>query len=76
MADISHGTGLKPRWLHRLKAGDFEDPGVNKIEILHRYLSECCDRDRPTADAPMGAGMTSVATPTTAEPAAVDGKAA
>lgn len=37
--EISRDTGLKQRWLHRLFKGDYQDPGVRKIEKLHRYLS-------------------------------------
>ncbi len=36
--DLARATGLKQRWLHRLLAGDFNDPGVRKIERLHRHL--------------------------------------
>lgn len=38
VADISRGTGLKVRWLNRLLAGDFKDPGVRKIERLCTFL--------------------------------------
>lgn len=37
--DLARATGLKQRWLHRLLAGDFQDPGVRKIERLHKYLA-------------------------------------
>lgn len=36
--EISRATGLKVRWLQRLRAGDFDDPGVRKIERLHAFL--------------------------------------
>jgi len=36
---VSAETGLGRRWLYRLLDGDFQDPGVNKIEKLHRYLT-------------------------------------
>lgn len=36
--DLARATGLKQRWLHRLLAGDFQDPGVRKIERLHKHL--------------------------------------
>lgn len=32
--------GVTTRWLHRLLAGDYQDPGVNKIERLHELLSQ------------------------------------
>ena len=35
---ICRDVEVKPRWLHRLLAGDYADPGVNKIERLNRYL--------------------------------------
>lgn len=35
---IAADTGLGERWIGRLKDGDFQDPGVNKIERLHNYL--------------------------------------
>jgi len=35
---IEAGTGLKTRWLNRLIAGDYADPGVNKIEKLNAWL--------------------------------------
>ena len=38
VSDLARATGLKQRWLHRLLAGDFNDPGVRKIERLHRHL--------------------------------------
>lgn len=38
MPEIARLTGLNKRWLHRLCAGDYEDPGVNKIEKLNRFL--------------------------------------
>lgn len=45
--DLARATGLKQRWLHRLLAGDFQDPGVRKIERLHKYLVGS-DRDTGT----------------------------
>ena len=36
--ELARATGLKQRWLHRLLAGDFNDPGVRKIEKLHRHV--------------------------------------
>lgn len=35
---IAAATGVKPRWLYRLVAGDYNDPGVKKIEALYHYL--------------------------------------
>ncbi len=35
---VTAGTGLKTRWLNKLLAGDFTDPGVNKIEKLNAFL--------------------------------------
>lgn len=40
VAGLARATGLKERWLHRLLRGDFQDPGVRKIERLHTYLTE------------------------------------
>jgi transcriptional regulator with XRE-family HTH domain len=37
-AELARETGLKERWLYRLLRGDFQDPGVRKIEHLHKYL--------------------------------------
>lgn len=35
---ICKDTGLKVRWLHKLLCNDFSDPGVNKIELLNKYI--------------------------------------
>lgn len=32
-------TGLGREWLSKLSQGAIDDPGVNKIEKLHAYLS-------------------------------------
>lgn len=32
-------TGLGREWLSKLSQGAIDDPGVNKIERLHAYLS-------------------------------------
>jgi len=32
-------TGLKREWIAKLAQGKFDDPGVNKIEKLHGYLT-------------------------------------
>ena len=45
IAQVCRDTGTGPRWIYRLMAGDFADPGVNKIERLNRYLkTESADR--------------------------------
>ena len=36
---ICQDTGISRRWINYLKAGEYSDPGVNKIEILYNYLS-------------------------------------
>jgi len=38
VAGICRATGLKQRWMGRLIQGDYEDPGVNKIEKLNIHL--------------------------------------
>lgn len=40
MSEISKNTDVGLRWLYDLKAGRFSDPGVNKIQRIHDYLSE------------------------------------
>lgn len=40
MPAIAADTGLGVRWLHKLRAGGFQDPGVTKIIRLHGYLSK------------------------------------
>ena len=42
--DICKAAQVKPRWLAKFKAGDFTDPGVNKIERLNRVLKQQQDR--------------------------------
>lgn len=37
-SQISRDTKLNLRWLTYLMRGRYEDPGVNKIERLHKYL--------------------------------------
>lgn len=39
VSELSRRAGVKSRWLRRLMDGDFEDPGVNKIERLHYCLT-------------------------------------
>lgn len=38
--EVADATGLGYDWLAKLAQGAIADPGVNKIERLHRYLSE------------------------------------
>lgn len=40
MQKISDSTGLGIRWLHKLRAGQFQDPGFTKIVLLHKYLKK------------------------------------
>jgi hypothetical protein len=35
---ICRETGLDYNWLKRVINGKIKDPGVNKIEVLYRYL--------------------------------------
>lgn len=44
LATICQEADVQIRWLHRLIDGDFSDPGVNKIERLHDYLTTTIDR--------------------------------
>lgn len=37
---ICQGARVKERWYFRFVAGDFEDPGVNKVERVHRFLKK------------------------------------
>ena len=37
---IAAETGLQVPWLNKLRAGDFKDPGVNKIELLNRWCRQ------------------------------------
>lgn len=39
MPAIATNTGLGVRWLHKLRSGEFQDPGFTKIVRLHGYLS-------------------------------------
>ncbi len=36
---IYRDTGLTPNWLSMLAQGKIEDPGVNKVQKLHEYLT-------------------------------------
>lgn len=46
MPAIAENTGLGIRWLHKLRAGQFQDPGFTKITRLHSYLSEHQEKRR------------------------------
>lgn len=37
--EIHSQTNLHYAWLVRIKRGDFNDPGVNKIQELYEYLT-------------------------------------
>lgn len=39
VAQIARDIGCSERWLHKLKKGQFVDPGVNRIEGLYHYLT-------------------------------------
>lgn len=38
--EVSEATGLNYDWIAKLVQGHIEDPGVNKVERLHRFLTE------------------------------------
>lgn len=38
VADICASAQVKPRWYFRFVAGDFKDPGANKISRLYEFL--------------------------------------
>lgn len=38
--EVAEATGLGYEWLAKLSQGAIQDPGVNKIERLHKFLSE------------------------------------
>lgn len=40
MSIIAAQTNVGLRWLYDLKAGRFNDPGVNKIQRIHDYLQK------------------------------------
>ena len=42
---ISADTGLGYNWLKRLARGDFNDPGVRKIQCLHDYLARSAENN-------------------------------
>lgn len=39
LSKVASGSRVGYRWICRLIAGDFSDPGVNKIQRIHDYLS-------------------------------------
>lgn len=39
VARLIADTGLGERWMYKLIAGQFSDPGVKKIQRLHDYLA-------------------------------------
>ena len=43
---IAHGAGVGFEWLRKLDKGEFEDPGVRKIEALHTFLTTADRRAR------------------------------
>lgn len=38
---VCKAIGVSIRWLDRMLAGDYADPGVGKIERLHEILEAC-----------------------------------
>jgi transcriptional regulator with XRE-family HTH domain len=38
--EVAEATGLGYDWINKLVQGQIKDPGVNKIERLHKYLSD------------------------------------
>jgi len=41
--EVAEATGLGYEWLAKLAQGVIHDPGVNKIELLNRFLREEAD---------------------------------
>lgn len=39
-AQICRELGFSQRWYYDLMSGDIKDPGVNRIQRLHDYLSQ------------------------------------
>lgn len=37
--EVAQATGLGYDWINKLVQGQIRDPGVNKIERLHKYLT-------------------------------------
>lgn len=40
IAVICESVQIKPRWLLRFRAGDFKDPGANRIARLYDFLKK------------------------------------
>ena len=39
VAVIASECDVSVRWIYRLRAGDYDDPGVNRIERIHAFLN-------------------------------------
>jgi len=39
-AEICRAADVSKRWFYRFKNGEFSDPGVNKIQAIHDFLSK------------------------------------
>lgn len=50
VSEICRAAGVKQRWYHRFLAGDFSDPGVNKVIRLFGVLSESDAKARRKSD--------------------------
>lgn len=37
---LAEGAGVNRHWLAKLRLGKFDDPGVKRMQKLHRYLVE------------------------------------
>jgi hypothetical protein len=37
---IARESNVGYRWLCKLKAGEYSDPGVNKVQRVHNFLTE------------------------------------
>lgn len=44
-AQVCREIGVSTKWLTRMLNGDFDDPGVNKIEKLHQLLAAAPAKD-------------------------------
>lgn len=45
LGEIAEGAGVPRHWLVGLKQRRWDDPGVNRVERLFRYLSERAAND-------------------------------
>jgi hypothetical protein len=43
LVEIATKSNLGYEWLKKLKAGAIPDPGVNRIQALHDFLSQLAD---------------------------------